>query len=88
MATLEFNPARRMIMRAIAIAGSEERLARLLELRESDVHAWAVGEARVPHRVFLAAVDLVAENRLSPFALRNLKRRKDPDWHGVERRAH
>lgn len=76
----------RTVLRAIHIAGGAERLARFLHLHERDVVAWSQGKRHTPPRVYLALLDLVAANELSPAASAVLRRRADPRWRGPERR--
>jgi hypothetical protein len=66
---------RRTLARAVEIAGSEDKLARFLRLPLADLQAWRRGEADPPSQVFLALVDIVASNALSPAALTNLGRK-------------
>ena len=63
---------RRTLARAVEIAGSQEKLARFLRLPVGDVQKWGRGEADPPSQVFLALVDIVASNSLTPAALDNL----------------
>lgn len=69
---------RRTLGRAIEVAGSDERLARFLNLPLEDIRKWAAGEADPPCEAFLALTDIVAANFLTPLALKNLdaKRKK------------
>lgn len=66
---------RRTLARAVEIAGSDEKLARFLRLPVADLRKWARGEADPPSQVFLALVDIVASNALTPAALGNLGRK-------------
>jgi hypothetical protein len=66
---------RRTLARAVEIAGGDEKLARFLSLPPGELQKWARGEADPPTQVFLALVDIVASNSLTPAALGNLKRK-------------
>ena len=66
---------RRTLARAVEIAGSDDKLARFLRLPLGDLQKWARGEADPPSQVFLALVDIVASNSLTPAALGNLGRK-------------
>lgn len=66
---------RRTLARAVEIAGSEEKLARFLRLPVGDLQKWRRGESDPPSQVFLALVDIVASNSLTPAALGNLGRK-------------
>ena len=80
------SSVQRTVVRAIHIAGGIDKLARFLGLHEPDVVAWSRGERRTPPRVYLALLDMVAANVLSPAAAMVLRRRADPAWRGPERR--
>jgi hypothetical protein len=67
---------RRTLARAVEIAGSDEKLARFLRLPLADLQKWARGETEPPTPVFLALVDIVASNALTPAALSNLGKAK------------
>jgi DNA-binding transcriptional regulator YiaG len=66
---------RRTLARAIEVAGSDEKLARFLRLPLADLQKWSRGEADLPSQVFLALVDIVASNSLTPAALGNLNKK-------------
>lgn len=66
---------RRTLGRAIEVAGSEERLAKFLNLPLEDIRKWATGETDPPCHVFLALTDIVAANFLTPLALKTLERK-------------
>ena len=66
---------RRTLARAVEIAGGDEKLAQFLRLPIADLRSWARGEADPPSKVFLALVDIVASNSLTPAALGNLGKR-------------
>lgn len=63
---------RRTLARAVEIAGSEENLARFLACTPKEILKWASGESNPPMPIFLAMVDVVAANALTPTALENL----------------
>lgn len=63
---------RRTLARATEIAGTDEKLAKFLDVPVGDIRAWASGEADPPLPFFLALMDIVAANFLSPAALKNL----------------
>jgi hypothetical protein len=65
--------SRRTLARAIEIAGSDRKLATFLQLELADIRSWASGTATPPTNVFLALMDIVAANALTPAALRTLK---------------
>jgi hypothetical protein len=67
---------RRTLARAVEIAGTDEKLARFLRLPLAELQKWARGEAELPTAVFLALVDIVASNSLTPAALSNLGKTK------------
>ena len=81
------HAARRTLARASRIAGSPEALARFLGLNPALLEGWLATSRGIPHRVFLAALEIVAVNGLTGSARRSLERRPDPAWHGLERRA-
>jgi DNA-binding transcriptional regulator YdaS (Cro superfamily) len=58
------NPELRLhtLQRAVQIAGGMETLAARLGTDWKSVSQWAGGEAPMPERVFLEAVDLVLED--------------------------
>lgn len=62
----------RAIVRAIEIAGSADALAAFLGGSSRDVNTWSRGEAYPPMPIFMAIVDIVAANALTPAALANL----------------
>jgi DNA-binding transcriptional regulator YdaS (Cro superfamily) len=62
----------RAILRAIEIAGSPDALAAFLGSSSRDVNTWSRGEAYPPMPIFMAIVDIVAANALTPAALENL----------------
>ena len=62
----------RALLRAIEIAGSAEALAAFLGSSAREVETWARGETCPPMPLFLAIVDIVAANALTPAALGNL----------------
>lgn len=63
---------RRTLARAIEVAGSEENLARFLGSTRSELLKWTSGESNAPMPIFLAMVDILAANALTPIALTNL----------------
>lgn len=63
---------RRTLARAIEIAGGEETLARFLGSTLTEIAKWASGATNPPMPIFLAMVDIVAANDLTPTALQNL----------------
>jgi hypothetical protein len=68
----EPNVYRRTLARAIEIAGSQENLARFLASTPAEIAKWSSGESAPPMPIFLAMVDVVAANALTPIALENL----------------
>ena len=62
----------RAIARAIEVAGSIEELARFLASTPAEIGKWASGETNPPMPIFLALVDVLAANVLTPAALENL----------------
>ena len=62
----------RVLARAIEIAGSPETLADFLASSPGELAKWATGSANPPMPIFLAMVDVVAANTLTPAALENL----------------
>lgn len=67
---------RRTLARAIEIAGSDQKLATFLRLDLGDIRSWEAGTRSPPTHVFLALMDIVAANSLTPLALRTLERAK------------
>lgn len=63
---------RRTLARATEIAGGAENLARFLACTPGEIAKWASGESNPPMPFFLAMVDVVAANALTPAALENL----------------
>jgi DNA-binding transcriptional regulator YdaS (Cro superfamily) len=66
---------RRTLARAVEVAGTEEKLAAFLAVPPATLRSWSVGASAPSLQVFLALVDIVAANHLSPLALRNLNPR-------------
>jgi hypothetical protein len=62
----------RALLRAIEIAGGAEPLAGFLGSSAREVETWSRGETYPPMPIFLAIVDIVAANALTPTALENL----------------
>ena len=62
----------RVLARAIEVAGSAETLAEFLASSPAELGKWATGTANPPMPIFLAMVDVVAANALTPAALDNL----------------
>jgi hypothetical protein len=62
----------RALGRAIEIAGTPEDLAAFLGSSLKEVRTWASGEAIPPAPIFLAIVDILAANALTPSAFENL----------------
>ena len=62
----------RALTRAIEIAGSPDALGAFLGSSAKEVENWARGDTCPPMPIFLAVVDVVAANALTPTALENL----------------
>lgn len=62
----------RTLARAIQVAGSLEELAAFLASSPAEMATWASGASNPPMPIFLAIVDVVAANALTPTALENL----------------
>ena len=62
---------RRMLSRAIKVAGGVEKLSTFLNLPLEELGKWASGESNPPCCAFLALTDIVASNYLTPAALKN-----------------
>ena len=62
----------RALLRAIEIAGGPDTLAAFLGSSAKEVETWSRGETCPPMPIFLAIVDIVAANALTPVALDNL----------------
>lgn len=62
----------RTLARAIEIAGSVEELAAFLASTPAEIGIWTTGVSNPPVPIFLALVDVVAANALTPTALENL----------------
>jgi len=77
----------RVLARAIVIAGGAETLADFLASSPAELAKWATGSANPPMPIFLAMVDVVAANQLTPAALENLPvaraRRSRASLHGA-----
>jgi hypothetical protein len=54
------GPAVRTLGRALEIMGTKTGLADALGVSVSDLETWLSGEAAPPHKVFIAALDIVA----------------------------
>jgi DNA-binding transcriptional regulator YdaS (Cro superfamily) len=63
---------KRTLARAVEIAGDEQRLAQFLGSTPAELRKWASGESNPPMPFFLAMVDVVVANALTPAALTNL----------------
>jgi hypothetical protein len=50
----------RTLQRALEIVVSKERLAAALEVQTGDIERYLAGTEPLPHRAFLAALDIVA----------------------------
>ncbi len=62
MATIDKDTAQtRTLRRALEVAGTLERLARLLDAPSSDVESWLCGARETPSHIYLLALDIVAE---------------------------
>lgn len=79
MATLSHTLSRkpstvytRALLRAIEIAGGPDALGAFLGSSPREVETWSRGETYPPMPIFLAIVDIVAANALTPVALENL----------------
>jgi hypothetical protein len=68
----QFTVYTRTLARAIEIAGSPEELAAFLASTPAEIGTWATGASNPPMPIFLALVDVVAANALTPTALENL----------------
>lgn len=62
----------RALLRAVEIAGSPETLAAFLGSSAKEIGVWATGESNPPAPIFMAIVDVLAANALTPSALENL----------------
>jgi hypothetical protein len=62
----------RALTRAIEIAGSPDALGAFLGSSAKEVENWARGDTCPPMPIFLAVVDVLAANALTPTALENL----------------
>lgn len=68
----ETNVYKRALARAVEIAGNEDTLARFLGSTRAEILKWGSGDTYPPMPIFLALVDIVAANALTPTALNNL----------------
>lgn len=66
------NVYTRALARAIEVAGGTEPLAAFLGSSAAEVNKWLTGETFPPMPIFLAIVDVIAANALTPAALENL----------------
>jgi len=62
----------RAISRAVEIAGGTDELAAFLGSSTREINTWTSGETSPPLPIFLAIVDIVSANELTPVALENL----------------
>jgi hypothetical protein len=62
----------RALARAVEVAGGPDNLARFLGSTPTEISKWGSGETNPPMPIFLALVDVVAANALTPVALENL----------------
>ena len=62
----------RALSRAIEIADGVDNLARFLGSTPAEIGRWGTGETNPPMPIFLAIVDVIAANALTPVALENL----------------
>lgn len=67
--------SQRAAVRAVEIAGHEEVLAGFLGVSGTEVKRWVYAKSNPSSNVFLALVDIVAANFLTPSALFNLRNR-------------
>jgi DNA-binding transcriptional regulator YdaS (Cro superfamily) len=65
---------RRTLGRALEVAGDARKLAQFLGLALDELQDWIAGRAEVPMAVFLAMIDIVAANSLTPASLVSLQR--------------
>jgi hypothetical protein len=54
------------LQHALRTAGTDERLARLLDVKPERLRCWFSGEERVPLEIFLDALDLIARGPYEP----------------------
>jgi hypothetical protein len=66
------NVYTRTLARAVEIANGADKLARFLGSTPAEIAKWGTGESNPPMPIFLAMVDIVAANALTPVALTNL----------------
>lgn len=66
------NVYTRTLARAVEVAGGVDILARFLGSTPAEIAKWSTGESNPPMPIFLAMVDIVAANALTPIALSNL----------------
>lgn len=62
----------RTLARAAEIAGDYDALASFLGSTHAEMRLWITGESNPPMPIFLAMVDVLAANALTPKALENL----------------
>lgn len=62
----------RTLVRAVEIAGGVEELGAFLASTPAEIATWSTGVSNPPMPIFLALVDVVAANALTPTALENL----------------
>ena len=62
----------RTLARAAELAGGIEPLAHFLGSSPQEMSRWASGDSNPPMPIFLAMVDVLAANALTPHALDNL----------------
>jgi hypothetical protein len=72
MRNKESNVYTRVLKRSLEIAGSPETLGRFLGSTPAELAKWGTGATHPPMPIFLAMVDIVTANALTPVALENL----------------
>lgn len=55
------NVHARAVRKAADLVGGRAKLARLLQVPESEIEKWLAGEAKPPREVFLRVVDIVID---------------------------
>lgn len=59
------GPHKRTLVRALQVVGSKERLAIALDIELAELDGYLDG-VTLPHKVFIEALDIVANGPLSP----------------------
>ena len=62
---MDIDLKRKLLARGAEIAGGSERLSKRLDVEHHALEFWLSGRATPPERVFLAVVDLIADDDIA-----------------------